>query len=799
MPAPDNAGNNLLLARNIGIPGSSLNLYQDSVGGADRNDYYRFVLPRTQTFSASLTGLGANANFEVLDVWGRRVRGQEGVSQKDGTADESITLSNLGAGIYYIRVYQSSGDTDYTLGVRAENPDAPIPIFPPPIIPPDNAGNSRLFARNIGILGANNQAFRDWVGWADNNDYYRFVTTGTTNLRVSLDGLTADADIEVQNSRGTVIRRSTRGGNSPESINLDGLGAGIYYIRVFPYQNASTDYTLNVKANSAPLNAWSAEYFNNTSLSGAPVLTRIENSLDHNWLSDAPANGVNSDYFSTRWVGRFNFEGGDYRFNIRTDDGMRIWIDDRLVFNSWIPQPPTDYQVLTNLTPGVHQIRVEYYERTERAVAQVSWDRLAPPDYAGNSLTAARDIGVLADAQSYRYGDWVGDADTNDYYRFTVPIGARSNFRVNLTGLSADADVDLLDSRGQVIDFSRASLNRQEYFSQILNEGTYYVRVSQYRGNTSYNLELSRVQLTGIIPGGSSPVQIWQYDGNGRTAQGIDANRQTIVVIHGRTSPGDLNNRSTLPGAEIESLARLLGSRGLSSGAQILAIDWRDPANDASNPPLTAAGWITPVAKWVSHTFTALGIAANQISLIGHSLGSYVSAEIGRLMSGVDSLIALDPAFPARGDNIIKYDLDSTIPGPQQAKDFRSVATTSTAFVVSDSHNQDAAAGDNDQAGTAHESFVIRFSGDPNANVFDRNARYHMGAVSVFTDILSRNLVIPVYQPNRYDNRGNRSNSQNRLHEGVIFARWNGNSNDLWDISELKYTDAAGQERTTWS
>jgi hypothetical protein len=38
--------------------------------------------------------------------------------------------------------------------------------------------------------------------------------------------------------------------------------------------------------------------------------------------------------------------------------------------------------------------------------------------------------------------DFVGSTDTNDYYRFS--LASASNFNVSLTGLNADADVQLL-------------------------------------------------------------------------------------------------------------------------------------------------------------------------------------------------------------------------------------------------------------------------------------------------------------------------------------------------------------------
>ncbi|HAG85095.1 MAG TPA: pre-peptidase, partial [Cyanobacteria bacterium UBA12227] len=51
-----------------------------------------------------------------------------------------------------------------------------------------------------------------------------------------------------------------------------------------------------------------------------------------------------------------------------------------------------------------------------------------PLDYAGNSLSSARNIGTLSGSRSF--SDWVGRADTNDYYRFYV--GSQSNFSLNL-------------------------------------------------------------------------------------------------------------------------------------------------------------------------------------------------------------------------------------------------------------------------------------------------------------------------------------------------------------------------------
>ena len=84
----------------------------------------------------------------------------------------------------------------------------------------------------------------------------------------------------------------------------------------------------------------------------------------------------------------------------------------------------------------------------------------------------------------------MGSADTNDYYRFSV--ANTSNFSLSLTGLSADAEVALLDGNGGTIVSSTRSGTSSESISRQLNAGTYYARVYPFSSaNTNYNLSLT--------------------------------------------------------------------------------------------------------------------------------------------------------------------------------------------------------------------------------------------------------------------------------------------------------------------
>lgn len=139
-----------------------------------------------------------------------------------------------------------------------------------------------------------------------------------------------------------------------------------------------------------------------------------------------------------------------------------------------------------NLNAGQYYLQVNRWSGDSR---NSYYDLSVIVDGAGDSIGAARDIGTLNSPRSY--ADWVGVRDTNDYYRFSV--SGQSNFSLGLTGLRADADVQLLNSSGSVISRSENSYSNAESINTQLGAGTYYVRVYSWNGNsnTQYNLSLN--------------------------------------------------------------------------------------------------------------------------------------------------------------------------------------------------------------------------------------------------------------------------------------------------------------------
>jgi hypothetical protein len=119
---------------------------------------------------------------------------------------------------------------------------------------------------------------------------------------------------------------------------------------------------------------WHAKYFANRWLSRSPVLVRDEAGIDHSWGYGSPAAGIPSDGFSVRWTRVVDFEPGLYRFTTTSDDGVRLWVDGRLLVDQWRDQPFRSHSD-TMYVAGDVPIKLEYYENRGVAAVRLTWAR----------------------------------------------------------------------------------------------------------------------------------------------------------------------------------------------------------------------------------------------------------------------------------------------------------------------------------------------------------------------------------------------------------------------------------------
>ena len=128
-----------------------------------------------------------------------------------------------------------------------------------------------------------------------------------------------------------------------------------------------------------PVGAFRGRYFDNADLT-VQRLERVDAAVNFDWGAGSPDPSVAADTFSVRWEGYWDFATtGVYRFTSRTDDGMRISIDNVSLLDAWKLQAVTTYTNDTTLVAGRHFIKIEFFDQTNQAIAQVSWAFVSSP------------------------------------------------------------------------------------------------------------------------------------------------------------------------------------------------------------------------------------------------------------------------------------------------------------------------------------------------------------------------------------------------------------------------------------
>ena len=140
----------------------------------------------------------------------------------------------------------------------------------------------------------------------------------------------------------------------------------------------------SVSAESAALSTGSglhADYFSNQTLTEPATLSRTDATVNFNWGTGSPASSLPSDHFSVRWTGQVEaLYSQTYTFYTSSDDGIRLWVNGQQIINNWTNHGRTQNSGRIALTAGQRSdIRLEFYENTGSAVAQLSWASNSQP------------------------------------------------------------------------------------------------------------------------------------------------------------------------------------------------------------------------------------------------------------------------------------------------------------------------------------------------------------------------------------------------------------------------------------
>jgi hypothetical protein len=204
---------------------------------------------------------------------------------------------------------------------------------------------------------------------------YKFTVTGDDGVRLYVDGeKVIDKWILQGRTTYSATQQLTQG---THQIKLEYFEASGVAVAKFGYERTSDP----APPPPPPPEPFAAEYFDNSTLSGEPALTRTDDAIDFDWGEGSPNFVIPFNLFSARWTRTKNYSAGTYRFSVTGDDGIRVLIDGTQVIDGWFYQPPTTYTADIPLSEGPHTVVVEYFEHSVGAVARFRETKIAdaPP------------------------------------------------------------------------------------------------------------------------------------------------------------------------------------------------------------------------------------------------------------------------------------------------------------------------------------------------------------------------------------------------------------------------------------
>ncbi len=183
-------------------------------------------------------------------------------------------------------------------------------------------------------------------------------------------------------------------------------------------------------------NGLRGDYFDGINLTNL-ITSRTDDTIDFDWGTGSPQTRVPTNNFSVRWTGevlpRFT---ETYTFETRTDDGVRLWVNDVLIIDSWIDQAATFRTGQISLQAGVrYDLRMEYYEKAGEAIAELRWS------------SPSETYGIIPESQLF--GDEIGP-DEGDFSGQTIITGLNQPTAIDFAEVGSDDLMYIAQKDGNV-------------------------------------------------------------------------------------------------------------------------------------------------------------------------------------------------------------------------------------------------------------------------------------------------------------------------------------------------------------
>ncbi|MEM9827505.1 MAG: pre-peptidase C-terminal domain-containing protein [Planctomycetota bacterium] len=433
-------------------------------------DYFSFELPTVGNRQSNATIEFEHADGD-LDLFLYDAGGNEIDRSFSVTDDEFISFEGLDAGEYFLRVNGFLDATgNYSIDIQ---------------IPDDGLGPD--FFESNDTLATATTVSSDVFAQQDlsihsetDRDYFSFEITPGTSGEVSIDFLheQGDIDLALLDASGNAVRRSASVSDS-ESIPLNGLPAGRYFVDVYGFLGATAAYDLLIQLERP--DGLSPDRFETNESTAQPTSLReggrleglsIHSTNDRDVFQfSLPSTGTNADSVAID----FSHSVGDLDLLVRNQSGSVVGQSYSVSDNEQVS--------LAGLSAGVYFAEVYGFRGARNAYdldvnigEGLQTDDLESNDSRQQATRVTRS-GILSDLNLHNAGD-------QDWFGFNLPVTGTASSFVTVIPESGDLAVSVEIFAGSsstaVLSGSLGTGDqRPAIFSlEDLAAGDYFVRVT---------------------------------------------------------------------------------------------------------------------------------------------------------------------------------------------------------------------------------------------------------------------------------------------------------------------------------
>lgn len=216
------------------------------------------------------------------------------------------------------------------------------------------------------------------------------------------------------------------------------------------------------------------------------LVSQVDPTINFNWGGGNPhPDFLGDDYFHIRWTGEVQpLFSETYTFYVVSDDGIRLWVNDQLIIDQWVPQPPTETSGQIQLEEGQrYAIKLEYFEEGGGAMVQLWWSSLSHPKQIIPTTQLYPDDSLLV------IGPYIGTSID------LIPQPADEEVSLVLRSqLSDEGTIQLFDSSGRFIQSQNFSLRAPgkviPYPVSQLAAGVYFLKIEGQRFQETVKLSV---------------------------------------------------------------------------------------------------------------------------------------------------------------------------------------------------------------------------------------------------------------------------------------------------------------------